>query len=102
MIREVSAGKFSSCREGTYRSEALIHLLAEYEGLKGPCPRSSVICGLYALLSRLVLRDPGYKMKLSPETWGQSPMSLLSDTKILGVLGRLQHGESFGDSGTVH
>ena len=48
------------------------------------------------------LRDPGYKMVLSPESQGQSPLwrpTLLSDPKILGVLGHLQHGESSGDLG---
>jgi hypothetical protein len=50
------------------------------------------------------LRDWGYKMVLSLESWGQSPLwrwTLLSDPRILGVLGHLQHGESSGDGGTV-
>ena len=44
-------------------------------------------------------------MVLSLESRGQSPLwrpTLLSDPKILGVLGHLQHGESSGDRGTVH
>ena len=47
------------------------------------------------------LRDLGYKMVLSPETWGQSPLwksTLLSDYSILGVLGSLQPGKSSVDS----
>ena len=51
------------------------------------------------------LRDLGYKMALSLESWGQSPLwrpTLLSDPKILGVLGHLWSGESSGDHGTIH
>ena len=43
-------------------------------------------------------------MALSPESWCQSPLwrqTLFNDPKILGVLGSLQHGESYGDCGTV-
>lgn len=43
-------------------------------------------------------------MGLSPEFWGQSPLwrpTLLSDPKILGVLGHLWCGKSSGDRGTV-
>ena len=42
-------------------------------------------------------------MVLSPESQGQSSLwrpTLLSDPKILGVLGHLQCGESSGDLGT--
>ena len=49
------------------------------------------------------LRDPGYKIAFSPESWGQSPLlrpTFLSDPKILGMLGRLQHRESSGGRGT--
>ena len=103
MVRALSAGKLSSCRKGAQRSGVLIHLLAEDEGPKGPCPKSSV-----ASVARVLsygdwsLRDPGYKMALSPESQGQSPLwrpTLLSDPKILGVLGHLWHGESSGDRG---
>jgi hypothetical protein len=51
------------------------------------------------------LTDLGYKMVFSPESEGQSPLwrsILLSDPKILGVLGHLWCGESSGDCGTVH
>jgi hypothetical protein len=78
-------------------------LLAEDEGPKGPCPRSSVASAAHVLSCMdWSLRDPGYKMALSPESRGQSPLwrpTLLSDPKILGVLGRLQCGESSGDCG---
>ena len=43
-------------------------------------------------------------MVLSPESQGQSPpwrLTLLSDPKILGVLGHLHHGEFSGDLGKV-
>ena len=42
MVRVLSSGKLSSCREGAQRSGAQLCLLAEDEGPKGPCPRSSV------------------------------------------------------------
>ena len=104
MVRAFSAGKLSSCRKGTQRSGAQLCLLAEEEGLKGPCPRSSVASEA-CLLSCVVwsLRDPGYKMAHSSESRGQSPLcrlTLLSDPKILGVLGCLRCGESSGDCGT--
>ena len=96
MVRALSAGKLSSCRAGVQQSGALIHLLspgvralpvgrlssgkegaqgsgsqlcllAEDEGQKGPCPRSSV-----ASVAQV----------------------LSSDHKVLGVLGVLWHGES--------
>ena len=119
MVRALSVGKLSSCREGVQQSVALIHLLssgvralpvgqlssgkegaqgsgsqlrllAEDEGPKGPCPRSSV-ASVACMLSfeDWCLRNLGYKMALSPESRGQSPLwrpTLLSDPKILGVL----------------
>ena len=69
MVRALSAGKLSSCREVAQKSGAQIHLLAEDEGLKGPCPRSSVASVTHVLSS---------------------------DHEVLGVLGVLQHGESSG------
>jgi hypothetical protein len=94
----------SSCREGIQRSGAQIHLLAEVEGPKGPCPRSSVAPVAHMLsCADWCLRDPGYKMVLSPESGDQSPLwrpTFLSDPKILGMLGRLQHRESSGGRGT--
>ena len=80
MVRALSAGKLSSCREGAQKSGAQIHLLipgvralpggqlfsgrevvqgsgsqlcllAEDEGLKGPCPRNSVASATHMLSS---------------------------------------------------
>jgi hypothetical protein len=102
----VRAGKLSSCKEGAQRSVAQIHLLAEDEGPKGPWPRRCVAAVAHVLSCvNWSLRDSGYKMVFSPESQGQSPLwrlTLLSDPKILGVLGCLQCGESSGDLGTVH
>ena len=96
MVRALSAGKLSSCRAGVQKSGALIHLLspgvralpvgrissdkegaqgsgpqllllAEDEGLTGPCPRISVASVAHVLCS---------------------------DREVLGVLGVLQCGES--------
>ena len=69
MVRALSTGKLSSGREGAQRSGAQLCLLAEDEGLKGPCPRSSVASIAH------VLSD---------------------DQEVLGVLGVLQCGESSG------
>ena len=78
MVRALSAGKLSSCREGAQKSGAQIHLLspgvralpgdrlsfdeegaqgsgfqlyilAEDEGLKGPCPRSFAASATHVL-----------------------------------------------------
>jgi hypothetical protein len=91
--------------EGAQRSGAQLCLLAEDEGPKGPCPRSFVASGTH-MLSYMdwSLRDQGFKMVLSPESQGQSPLwrpTLLSDPKILGMLGCLWHGESSEECGTV-
>jgi hypothetical protein len=87
VVRALSSGKLSSCREGSQRSGAQIHLLAQDEGLKGPYPKSSV-ASVVQVLSCMdwSLRELGYKMALSPESRGQSPLwrlALLSDPKIL-------------------
>ena len=103
MVRALSAGKLSSCRAGVQQSGALIHLLssgvrtlpvgqlssgkegaqgsgsqlcllAEDEGLKGPCPRSSVASVAHVLSG---------------------------DQEVLGVLGVLWHGESSGALGAL-
>ena len=99
VVRAVSAGKLSSCRAGVQKSRALIHLLspgvralpvgqlssaqwsgsqlcllAEDEGPKGPCPRSSfasVACVLSC--ADWSMRDLGYKMVLSLDSQGESP-----------------------------
>ena len=42
VVRELSAGKLSSCREGAQRFRAQLCLLVEDEGQKGPCSRSSL------------------------------------------------------------
>ena len=55
-----------------YVSSLLVYVLAENEGLKGPCPCSSV-----ASAAHVLSRDP----------------------KVLGVLGGLRHGEFSGDLG---
>jgi hypothetical protein len=161
VVRALFAGKLSSCTDCPRKSGAQIHLLAEDEGPKGPCPRSSVAsaahkqCGL--LSERPGIQDgvltwiPGSEPSLeadsplmgrypevwlyaddegpkgpcprssvasanhkqqrtglwetwdsrccSPESQDQSPLwrpTLLSDPKILGVLGCLWHGESSG------
>ena len=94
-----------SGREGAQRSVSQLCLLAEDKGLKGPCSRSSVVSVPRVLSYRgWSLRDPGYKIVLSPDFWGQSPLwrpTLLTDPKILGVLGHLQCGESSGACGTL-
>jgi hypothetical protein len=75
VVRALSAGKLSCCREGAQRSGSQLCLLAEDEGPKGPCPRSSVPSVPHVLsCSDWSLRDPGYQMALSPETWGHSPL----------------------------
>ena len=52
---------------------AQLCLLAKDEGRKGPCPRSSVASVTHTLSCvDWSLRDLGYKMALSPESWGQS------------------------------
>jgi hypothetical protein len=74
VVRALSTGKLSSCREGAQRSGAQLRLLPEEEGPNGPCPRSSVAsvaCGLSC--TDWSLRDPRYKIVLSPESRGQSP-----------------------------
>jgi hypothetical protein len=105
VVRALSAGKLSSCQEGAQRSGAQICLLSEDEGLKGPCPRSSVASVAHVLSSSdWSLRDLGYKMMLLPESWGQSTFlksTLLSDPKILGMLGCLWCGESSVVHGTI-
>ena len=76
------------------------------EGPKGPSPESFLVSvALVLSCANWSLRVPGYKMVLSPESRDQSPVcrtTLLSDSKILGVIGSLQHVESSEDSGTVH
>jgi hypothetical protein len=42
MVKALSTGKLSSCREGAQRSGSQLGVLAEDEVLKGPCPRRSV------------------------------------------------------------
>ena len=71
VVRSLSAGKLSSFREGAQRPGAQIHLFAEDEGPKWPYPRSSVSSVPHVLSCMdWSLRDPGYKMALSPESRG--------------------------------
>jgi hypothetical protein len=105
VVTALSAGKLSSCREVAQRSGAQLCLLAEDEGLKGPCPRSSVASGAQVLsYMDWSLRGIRYKIVFSPESWSQSPLwgpTLLSDSKILGVLRSLRYGKCPGDLETV-
>ena len=71
-IRALPGGRLFSGREGALGSVSQLHLRAEDEGLKGPCPRSSVASAAHVLLS---------------------------DSKVLGALGGLLCGESSGDLG---
>ena len=41
-VRALPVGRLSSGKEGAQGSGSDLHLVAEDEGLKGPCPRSSV------------------------------------------------------------
>jgi hypothetical protein len=69
MVRALSKGKLSSCRDGAQKSGAKIHLLAEDEGPKGPHPRNSVASMAHVLFcADWSLKDQGYKMVLSPES----------------------------------
>jgi hypothetical protein len=66
VIKALSAGKLSSYREGTQRSGAQICFLAEEEGQKVLCPRSSAASEAQALSCVVCfLRDQGYKLALS-------------------------------------
>ena len=60
MVRALSAGKVSSCREGAQRSGVQTCLLAEDEGLKqGLSQKMCCLCSLHAHLHRLVSKGPG-------------------------------------------
>ena len=67
-----SESSLSSGKEGAEGSRSQFCLLAEDEGPKGPCPRSSV-----ASIAHVFSSDP----------------------EVLGVLGVLRRGESSGDPG---
>ena len=105
VVRALPVGRITFDKEGSQGSGSQLCLLAEDEGPKGPCPRSSVASVAHVLsIVDWSLSFPGYKMALSPESQGQSPLwrpTLFSDPKIMGVLGCLWHGESSGDRGTV-
>ena len=68
-VRALPVGQLSSGKEGAQRSGFQLCLLAEDEGLKGPCPRSSV-----ASVAHVVT----------------------GNHEVLGLLGVLQCGESSG------
>jgi hypothetical protein len=72
VVRALSAGKISYCREVVQRSEAQLSLLAEDEGPKCPVQESLLPCGPWLSCMDWSLRDLGYKMALSPESWGQT------------------------------
>jgi hypothetical protein len=77
-VRVLSVGRLSSGKEGAQWSGSQLCLLAEDEGPKGPCPRSSVASVAYVFSG---------------------------DPEFLGVLGVLQLGESSGaldTLGSVH
>ena len=60
MVRVLSAGKLSSCREGAQRSGIQTCLLAEDEGPKqGLSQKMCCLCSLYAHLNRLVSERHG-------------------------------------------
>jgi hypothetical protein len=65
VVSTLSAGKLSSCREDAQRSGAQLCLLAEDEGPKGSCPRSSVASEA-CVLSWVdwSLRDLEYKIRI--------------------------------------
>jgi hypothetical protein len=75
VVRALSAGNLSSGREDTQRSGAQLCLLAEDEGPKCPCPRTSVasVAHLFSCVD-WSLRDPRYKMATSPESQDQNPL----------------------------
>jgi hypothetical protein len=63
VVKALSAGNLSSYREGAQRSGVQLCLLAEDEGLKGPCLRSYVASAACMLsCTDWSLRDPGYKI----------------------------------------
>jgi hypothetical protein len=75
VVRALSVGKLSCCREGAQRFGSQICLLAEIKVPKGPCPRRSVASAAPVLSCvDWSLRDQGYKMVISPESQGQSPL----------------------------
>jgi hypothetical protein len=83
VVKALSEGKLSSGREGAQRSEAHLCLLDKDEGLKRPCPRSSIAFPACILsCADWSLRGLGYKMVLSSESQGQS------STWRLTLLGR--------------
>jgi hypothetical protein len=73
-VSALPRGHLSFGRKGAQNSEDQLCLLAKDEGQNGPCPRSSVV-SVVCVLSCVVwsLRDSGYKMMISPESWGDSP-----------------------------
>jgi hypothetical protein len=67
-----------------HRAGAQLCLLAEDEGPKGPCPRSSVATAAHVLSCEdWSLRDPGYKMAIP----GSEP-SLEADSPLAGKVRR--------------
>ena len=73
-VRALPVGRLSSGKDGAKGSGSQLRLLAEDEGPKGPCPRSSVASVAHMLSS---------------------------DREVLGVLGVLRIGESSGSLDTL-
>ena len=74
VVRALPVGRITFDKEGSQGSGSQLCLLAEDEGPKGPCPRSSVASVAHVLSS---------------------------DHEVLGVLGVLQRGESSGALDTL-
>jgi hypothetical protein len=67
VVRVLSAGKLSSCREGAQRSGIQTCLLAEDKGPKQVLSQNCVASGVRTLTcADRSLRDQGYKMSPSP------------------------------------
>jgi hypothetical protein len=74
VVRALSEGKLSSCRQGAQRTGAQICLLAEYEGSKGSCTRSPFASVAHVLSSDdWLLRDPDTRWCSPPEYQCLSP-----------------------------
>ena len=102
MVRALSVGKLSSCREGVQNTRALIHLLSS--GVRVlPVGRLSDKEGAQGSGSQLCLlaKDEG-QTGPSPKSSVASIAQVLSgDHKVLGLLGVLQLGESSGALDTL-
>jgi hypothetical protein len=99
VVRALSAGKLSSCREGVQKFGALIHFLSPgvrdllqgrlSSGKEGALGSGSELC--------LLAEDEGPKGSCPRSSVASAAHLLSSDLKVLGVLGDLPSGESSGD-----